>query len=49
MGRHNSRRVDEGIKKNTWNLLAIRMQSTNRTRSGEDGEQPATCDPGSDA
>ena len=37
MGRHNSTRVDEGRK--CCNLLAIKMQGTNR--SGEGEEEPA--------
>ena len=36
VGNHNSTRVDEGRK--SWNLLAIKMQATNR--SGEGGEEP---------
>ena len=37
VGKHNSTRVDEGRK--SWNLLAIKMQGTNR--GGEGGEEPA--------
>ena len=37
VGRHNSTRVDEG--RNSSNLLAIKMQRTNR--SGRGGEEPA--------
>ena len=44
MGKHNWTRVDEGRK--SCNLLAIKMQGTNR--SGEGGEEPAMCDPGSE-
>ena len=43
MGRHESTRVDEGRKR--LGLLAIKMQGTNR--SGEGGEEPVLCVPGS--
>ena len=38
VGKHNSTRVDEGRK--SWNLLAIKMQGTNRS-VGNGGEEPA--------
>ena len=34
VGKHNSTRVDEGRK--SWNLLAIKMQGTNRSGEGEE-------------
>ena len=44
VGRHDSTRVDEGRKR--LNLLAIKIQGTNG--SGEGGEEPVLCDPGSE-
>ena len=44
--KHSSTQVDEGRKK-SCNLLAIKMQVTNRV--GEGGEEPAIkCEPGSE-
>ena len=44
MGSHHSTLINEGRKGSS--LLAIKMQGTNR--SGEGGEEPAMCDPGSE-
>ena len=44
--RRNSTRVDK--RRKGWNLLATKMQGTNRTVGRTGGKEPAICDPGSE-